>query len=86
MSLGLTILFCNLKRMPAGMGAFSAKITALPAVPIITNKLMPIRLMLIRYEYRHMLLFLKNIKSRKICLDKDNFRIYILKKEYGGRV
>ena len=44
------------------------------------------RLMLIKYEYRHMLLFLKNIKSRNICLDKDNFQIYILKKEYGGCV
>jgi hypothetical protein len=73
--------------MPAGMGAFSVKITALPAVhPVITNKLMTMWLMLIRYEYRHMLLFLKNIKRRNICLDKDNFRIYILKKEYGGCV
>lgn len=69
------------------MGVFSAKTTALPAVhPIITNRLMTMRLMLIRNEYRHMLLFLKNIKTRNICLDKDNFRIYILKKEYGGCV
>jgi len=44
------------------------------------------RLMLIKYEYRHMLLFLKNIKSRNICLDKDNFRIYIPINEYGGCV
>jgi hypothetical protein len=44
------------------------------------------RLILIRNEYRHMLLFLKNIKSLNICLDKDTLRIYILKKEYGGCV
>lgn len=44
------------------------------------------RLMLTRNEYRHMLLFLENIKSRNICLDNDIFRIYILKKEYGGCV